>query len=400
MRRVNSAIVLGMFETGLGVGRSLGRSGIEVIGMDFKKDVGFHSRYINARICPHPIDRENEFVDFLLEFGKKQIERPVIFVTSDDFLVSVSSNRDCLKRYFLMNFPDEKVIKAIIDKFQQYELVRSVGIPAPKTFLPKSLKDISRIRRKLNYPVFVKACEVNSWRRSIGASIKGFVVNSDHEFEDAFQTIFERRSRAIVQEIVQGPDTNHFKACCYISQKGEFLLAFTLQKIRQQPIRFGVGAIVRSIHYPKLLEIGKRLFTALGYRGIGSAEFKLDEKDGELKLIELNPRYWQQNILADRCGMNFPLTDYLETTGQKPMVISDFREGIKWVNVYMDFNSYLSYRMRKKITLSEWLSSLRGTKVFSDFASDDIQPALYEIGFGKKLFRIPHFIFRKLKNGE
>jgi D-aspartate ligase len=400
LRIANSAIVLGMFETGLGVGRSLGRNGIKVIGMDFKKDIAFHSKYISAFICPHPIDRENDFLDYLVAYGKAQTEKPVLFITSDDFLFSVSKNRDVLEECFLMNLPERQVIEAIMDKFRQYELARKVGIPTPKSFLLENLREVNEIKGELDYPIFIKACEVNLWRRNISRSIKGFIVHNDREFTERFRMIFAKGLKAIAQEVVQGPDTKHFKICCYISKAGEFLLSFALQKIRQQPIRFGVGSVVKSVNYPILLGIGKQLFTKLNYRGVGSAEFKLDARDGILKLIELNPRYWQQNILADKCGMNFPLMDYLETTGQRPVAIVDFREGVKWVNIYMDFNSFLGYRKHKEITIYEWLDSLKGPKVFSDFAGDDIQPGLHEISLCRKPFRIPWRILKKLAHGK
>ena len=50
----NLAVVLGMFETGLAVGRSLGRAGIKVLGLDSVRKIGFYSKYIEARICPDP----------------------------------------------------------------------------------------------------------------------------------------------------------------------------------------------------------------------------------------------------------------------------------------------------------------------------------------------------------
>ena len=59
--RANPAVVLGMFDTGLAVGRSLGRAGIRVIGLDFSKKVGFYSKYIDAYICPNPSENEKEF---------------------------------------------------------------------------------------------------------------------------------------------------------------------------------------------------------------------------------------------------------------------------------------------------------------------------------------------------
>ena len=71
MRRVNSAVVLGMFETGLGIGRSLGRNGIKVWGLDHKKDIGFYSKYIRALSCPHPFKDEIKFIKFLTNFSKK-----------------------------------------------------------------------------------------------------------------------------------------------------------------------------------------------------------------------------------------------------------------------------------------------------------------------------------------
>lgn len=387
-----------MFETGLGVGRSLGRKGISVIGLDFKKDIGFYSRYINGYICPHPIEEEKDFVEYLLKFGREQKVKPVLFITSDDFLFSISRNRKPLLKYFLINFPEEDIIESILDKFQQYRLAHRVGILVPKTFFPKNLSEVEEIKNELSYPVFIKAQDVNLWRKNISKTIKGFIVMNEFELITKYQMIFNNGSNAIVQEIIKGPDTNHFKICCYISKKGNILLSFTLQKIRQQPIKFGVGAVVQSIHYPELMKVGEKFFSEIGYRGVGSAEFKLDERDGKLKLIELNPRYWQQNILSEKCGMSFPLIDYLEVTGQNPEPKFKFCKGIKWVNIYMDFDSFINYRREEGLTLNEWLKSLKNRKVFSDFASDDILPAFYEIRFGKRLFKIPQYIFRKIRN--
>ncbi len=59
------------------------------------------------------------------------------------------------------------------------------------------------------------------------------------------------------------------------------------------------------------------LFTKIGYRGVGSAEFKLDPADGRLKFIELNPRYWMQNELAAFCGAIMALAQYLDLSGRE-----------------------------------------------------------------------------------
>lgn len=392
IKKDNTAIVLGLSETGLGVGRSLGRKGINVIGLDFKKNIGFYSRHTKALLCPHPLKEEKQFIELLLHIAKKQKEKIALFITADDFLISISRNRKILSEYILMNISPENLIESIADKYKQYKITHDAGVQVPKTFLPNNLDEVDKLKQELAYPVFVKAQEVTSWWDKIKGGKKGFFIINPQELMDTFRMIFEVEAKAIVQELIQGPDTNHFKICCYVSQQNEILLAFTLQKIRQCPIKFGVGSIVQSIHYPELLRVGIKLFRDIDYRGVGSAEFKLDEKDGKLKLIEINPRYWQQNILADKCGMNFPLIDYLEVTGQKPKHIVDFRVGIKWVNICSDFESYLSYKNLGELNAFKWLNSLKGKKIFSVFAWDDIIPGFYEMDFGKKLIRFARYI--------
>ena len=393
MKKKYPAVVLGMFEPGLAVGRSLGRNGIKVFGLDFKKDVGFYSKYINAEICPNPLIDEPIFIDFLIKFADKHQHKPVLFITSDNFLNAISRNRNKLKKYFFMNLPDHKVIESITDKYKQYQLLLNGNIPFPATYFPKDLEEVNEIKDEIKYPVFLKAKEVTSWRKVMGDGIKGFVLNNPEELVERYNYIFGENLEAIVQEVIPGFDTNHFKFCAYVSQNGEFLLQFTLRKIHQNPIHFGIGSTVESIKYPELMRIGKKFFESINYRGIGSAEFKLDSRDGKLKLIELNPRYWQQNALADKCGMNFPLVDYLEVTQQNPEPVYNFKTDIKWVNTYLDIGSFLNYRRTGEISFKEWITSLKGKKTFSIFAWDDMFPLCYDLS--KKSISVFKKFFKK-----
>ncbi len=396
MIQKNPALVLGMFETGLAVGRSLGRNGIKVYGLDFNKDIGFYSKYIKGEICPHPINEEKRFIEFLVSFGKNIGVKPVLFITSDDYLNSVSKNVEYLDRYFYINLPDNSLLKQITNKYKQYQLAEKNLIPVPYTFQPDSKKDIDLIVNKKLFPYFIKALDVTLWRKVFGGTKKGFIVKNEEELRKVLSEIISKGIKVIVQEVISGEDTNHFKYCTYISKRGKPILHFTLQKIRQYPIHFGVGSCVKSIENKELEKLGEKFFKYIGFTGVGSAEFKLDNKDGKFKLIELNPRYWQQNSLAEKCGMNFPINQYQDSIGEKLKESRNFKNGIKWVNIYMDFSSYLSYRKEKTLKFFNWLRSLSGQKIFSDFTWDDIKPALYEIRFGLKIFKIPIFIIKRI----
>lgn len=369
------AVVLGMFETGLGVARSLGRAGISVRGLDCRGDVGFLSRYVRASLCPDPLSEEDAFVDYLVQLAKGEPDRPVLFVTSDDFLLAVSRNRERLREFFLWNLPDADIIEAIADKYQQYELACSSGIAAPATFLIEKRADLARLKESIPFPIFIKGREATSWRKTFGLAQKGLVARTADELEECFGALSAIDSGMLAQELIPGPDTSHYKASYYISRDGEVILAFALRKIRQRPPGFGYGCSVESVYDPDVLKLGTRFLKSIKYRGVGSAEFKRDDRDGKLKLIELNPRYWQQNALAERCGMNFPLACYLDLTGNTPASVTAYQQGVKWVNVVDDWESWRIYRQRGALTFTGWLRSLRGTKVYSNFASDDPLPS-------------------------
>ena len=392
----NIAVVFGLFETALGVIRSLGRKGIKVIGIDFKKDIAWYSRYVKPMICPHPLQHENKFIEWIHEVFKNIKCKLPVFFTSDDFLVSFSRNREIFNDYFLYNLVNQSLLEEIMNKYSQYLLVKKTGIDLPATWLLENIKDIEKLPGDINFPVFIKGVEVNKWRKEIHGSIKGFLIKNSKELYEKVNSIVIKNVPVILQEVIEGPDTNHFKYCSYTSQSGEILAEFTLQKIRQNPVHFGVGAVVESVNKPELIQTGRRLFSGIGFTGIGSAEFKYDNRDGRLKLIEINPRYWQQNYLATACGINFPYINYLDLLQESPEYSGDFRQGIKWVNRYMDLDSFLKYRKEGNLKFRDWRKSLKGEKVYHDFTWDDPLPVLYDIGFGWKLIKAPLFIFKRL----
>lgn len=395
-KKHGKAIVFGLYETGLGVIRSLGELGIAVTGIDFKKDIGWYSRYVQPVLCPHPLEDRKRFIEWIDTFFSSEQEKIPAFFTSDDFLKFFSTDCELLNRYFLINQIDSSLFEAISNKFTQYKLALEADIDVPLTLKYSDISEVNTLPDSIRFPALIKGLEVNKWRGKISSKVKGFAVSSPEDLQHNLTEILGKNVPVIVQEILQGPDTNHFKYCSYTTRDGDILAEFTLQKIRQYPIRFGIGAAVESIEKPELVEVGRKLFTHLGYNGIGSAEFKYDERDGKLKLIEINPRYWQQNYLSTACGINFPyihLQDLLKVPSQP---VKTFTPGIKWVNRYLDLDSSLQYRKEGSLSFIDWRRSLKGKKVYSDFTWKDPFPAMYALGFGKKLLRLPRFIWKRV----
>ena len=393
---MQKAVVFGLFETGLGVIRSLGQHKIKVIGIDHKKDIAWYSKYVEPKICPHPLINEKEFLSWINSIFSGDRQKVPVFFTSDDFLICFSRNREVLSNYFLFNLPERGLLEKIADKYEQYLLADKAGIDLPTTIVIRDQEKITKdLLFNLNYPIFIKGLEVNSWREKISGTTKGYKVDDEAEFKEIANRILEKNVPIIVQEVIMGKDVNHFKYCAYVSANGEILGEFTLKKIRQNPIHFGVGASVESVIDEELMVLGRKLFKSINFKGIGSAEFKRDERDKKLKLIEINPRYWQQNYLSTFCGINFPYINYCDLLGEKVKVQNKFSSGVKWINRYMDLDSYLKYR-KEGLSFFEWRKSVKGKRTYYDFIWADPIPAFYEIGFGWKLIKAPWFIIKRI----
>ncbi|MBP7690449.1 MAG: hypothetical protein KA764_00950 [Anaerolineales bacterium] len=346
-------------------------------------------------MCPDPAREPEAALRFLLGLGERLTTPGLLFPSSDAFVLFIARWRTELQTRFRFALPADDVLDAMVNKRRQYELAERVHLPYAPTFYPETPADVQAIKDQLIYPAIVKPYFGHLWRAHFGPSNKGFKVSNAAELVACFEQVFPAGQPALVQSVILGPNTNHFKVCAYMSQSGEPLALFTLRKIRQYPAEFGVGTLVESLAYPELAELGRRFFQEIGYRGIGSIEFKRDERDGQLKLIELNPRLWHQNSQADDCGQNFPWIQYLDLTGRPPAPQLAFTPGVKWWNARHDFQSFLEYSRRGELSLAGWVSSWLGARSFATFALDDLGPFWRAYDYGAGILKLPKFFRRR-----
>jgi predicted ATP-grasp superfamily ATP-dependent carboligase len=370
------ALVLGLSETGLGVVRALGRAGITVYGFDGRKRIGARSRFVKARRCPDPRFDEAGFVDQLLAFAREHAAPPVLFIASDVFLAAVARAWQQLEPLFTMLGPPPDVVARLIDKHELYQCCLDHGIAVPRSVYAAGTEGLESTAAALSFPVFVKPSSAARRRGAFRGPAKGEVAADAGELRRIVGNVTGRGGDVIIQEIVEGPDAHCCKYCACIASDGRPLVEFTMQKLRNYPAHFGVGSCCVSRPDPDAAALGRRVLGVIGYRGVGSIEFKRDSRDGQLKLIEINARYWQQVALATACGMNFPLVHYLEATGQGPEPLTAFRPGVRWISLDIDAASCLQYRREGSLTWTAWRKSLRGPRVISEIEWPDLWPAL------------------------
>ncbi len=384
-----------MNETGLAAARCLGRQGISVKGFDIGgKRAGFRSRYCRAEICPDPLQQPDDLVRFLRHQVRDELRKVVLLPTSDLFFLFLSRHRAQLADKFLMSLPSEDVAESVVNKRRLYELAAANGTPFPKSYFPATYEEAFAVKDSLRYPAFIKPYWGHQWRRHFGGFHKGFKVRSPEEFLARFREVLASGHPALVQSYVTSPDDNLFSLSLYVSQAGEVLAAFPRKQVRQYPPNSGTVSLAISEHNPELVANGTHFCRSIGYRGIAGLEYKLDREDDQYKLLDFNPRLMLSDSLTAYCGINLPLMQYSDLTRQGPAPRREYPEGVKWLESIADFHSFQQYHERGELGFKDWLSSVRGARVFALFAWDDPLPFLVARKFGLSYGRILTYAIR------
>lgn len=399
MDRGATAYILGASTpNGVGVARSLGREGIDIVAVDHRADAaGLRSRYVRPMVMPDPVRQPGDTLEMLLNEAPPS-EKGVLFPTSDAFVLFISRFQEELGERYLFCIPPRQLLEKIVNKHLQYQEAIRLGAPLPPTFFPSNMTDVRDIMDRLSYPAFIKPYYSHLWYERFGN--KGFKVWSPAELKERYETIFAHGLQALVQTIIQGPNTNHVKVCAYYGQDGERHALFLTRKIRQFPVEFGIGTTMESFHDPLVKRIGLDFMENIGYRGIGSIELKLDDRTGKYMMIELNPRLWAQNIQATCAGVNFPLIQYLDVTGQQMGEEPEWRDGVRWMDAFEDAQSFWWYHQRGQMNVTDLIRSWMDVDCAAYFALDDPGPFLCQTGHGVETMRLVVNLLKSKKEEE
>lgn len=377
--------VLGLSLTALGIIRSLGRRGIEVFGLDYlTRPIAAYSKYCKYLKCPNPMTGSDELVAFLKKVRKRLPRDPVLIATNDEFTLFISRYREKLDLGFKFLLPPEDLVETLNDKRLFFDLAHSYDMPAPATFSPKTLADIRHISESITFPCVIKPAYGYLYDQF---KFKGLFVENPSELLEKCKELADSLGDLIIQEVIQGHDHLQYSVAAYFNGHSDPLATFIARKTRQKPPGFGTGTFVISCSEPNIERLAISFLEKIHYRGIAELEFKRDARDGVVKMIEVNTRFWVQNNLATHCGVDLPYIAYADILGVNVERCIETKQSAKWLNAYDDFIACFGssgYCSRGEITLRRWLMTLKGKKEYAVFAVDDIRPFLRasrDVGF-------------------
>ncbi len=386
------AILLGGGCNALSVARSLGRSGVRVYALNTPEAYVCSSRYCQTLKLSGGGEDIRAWGEYLLGPESASLHGAVLLACSDAELEFMAHNREALAARYRLDLASAEAHLCVLNKLSTYRKAEAAQIALPRYWAPRTREEVEHLRETLPFPLVVKPLYSHAYRKQFTQKL---VIA--HDFETVCKAVHSARAAGLdvmLVEMIPGPDSLLCSYYTYLDESGAPLFHFTKRVVRRSPPVFGGGSYHVTDWIPEVKELGLRFFQAVGLRGLGNVEFKLDERDGGLKLIECNARFTEANCLVMASGLDLPLLVYNRLVGRPLPPLTSYRKGVRLWYPIEDYRAFRQLRRQGQLSLLQWFVDLAHRKTLPYFRWSDPWPTLVAEGrrlrqaLGRRLRRL------------
>lgn len=381
-------ILLGGDANAVSIARSLVRDGITV------HMIGASPARRSRAIRPIPMKPDagpSDWTDYLLGPPSDGLRGSVLLAANDAGLELLATHRQELRKRFLLDDSNPSAQLCMLDKLCTYQAAVNSGVPTPRFWPLGSFAQLNAIRTELVYPLIVKPRLSHVFRARFGR--KFFLAESFAQVVTRVQEAFDAGVDVLLMEMIPGPDNLLCSYYTYLDEGGLPNFDFTKRVIRRYPVNMGEGTYHVTDYIPELRPLATALFRQVGLRGLAAAEFKLDTRDGTLKLIECNARFTAANHLLSVAGFDLGRWVYYRIIGRPLPVPSSYASGAYLWSPVTDFRAFLQLRAGGQLSTLAWIRTLLHRQSFAWFDWRDPVPSL--LVHGQQLARFVRTLARR-----
>lgn len=372
-------IIFSGYTNALNAVRSLGAHGVPVKVVTASRwDIAQHSKYCHAHEPLYELRTNPDAVLELLERRAADWRGWALMPADDHSLEGLSRHHERLSANYRVLAAPEPVTNLMLDKERFRTLAGQVGVEMPR-YYGLAHPDIA-LRDDLRFPVIIKPTMTHHFLRMFKRKL--LVIADRPSLDAALAQITEAQVPAQVFDLVPGPDCNLYSYGVYIDRHGEATGGIVMRKLRQAPPMYGVSRVIETADCDGLAEPTIQILRAAGYRGMACAEFKLDPRDGRMKLLEINVRMDLTFGLARAAGVNYAYLAWLDAAlGQPVRAAPSGWKGV-WIHLFSDLkHSWRNFR-REGLSLREYVHPYLRPKVFGVLSLSDPKPLLVQMREG------------------
>lgn len=275
-----------------------------VYALDSRRTIGTYSLYNEFIKVIDPLYDETGFIKNLIEIGKQNSEKCLLFPTNDQWIDAISKNYSKLDKYFLFISPSRHAVNILLDKLHFANWIND------RWNAPRSYISVDQIN-ECSLPLVAKPTKrrvsnniAESCYNIENENFRYIVCNTIPEVKSTLKRANDIGVDIYFQQLLNG-DSRSLRTVGIVSVNGKLLSYVYGRKVRGYPFDHG-DTVVGELNNipPYLLNQTKEILFELKYTGIAEIEYFYQINDNKYYLLEINPRSWSWVGVALPSGVN------------------------------------------------------------------------------------------------
>ena len=167
----------------------------------------------------------DDFIRVLRKLGPTLRQKSVLIPCSDMSVWHISRHREELLPYFYVLLPSHRTLEMLLDKAAFYTYAQQQGLPIAPTRFLRSRGDAIRAASEIRFPCVLKPPKRSpAWTTQTGHKV--YKVESADQLLPLYDQCAQWVDTLILQQWVEGPESNLYSCNCYFNDAGEPLVDF------------------------------------------------------------------------------------------------------------------------------------------------------------------------------
>ncbi len=281
------------------------------------REANVMSRYSQVKKSFHVIDPAQDYLVYLKEFCSR-VPVDVILPVDMNAILYFAERREAVGQITKLCLLDDlQDLCDVDDKGILADFLQQHHLPHPQ-----SITSLGEFRKQISafpMPALVKPRTSGNGegitKYAGRAELEELVARNPHFFDGY-----------MIQEYMDGDDID-----CSMLCKDGVILAYTIQKslyVSAKPYQPAEG--IEFVHDAQVHDLAVRLAETLRWNGIIHVDMRRRASNGQVEIIEINPRFWGSIQGSLHAGVNFPQLACFAGTGRE--IPSTQYQDIKYMN--------------------------------------------------------------------
>ena len=335
----------------LGIVRSLGEKGIRtIVILESVHPVMInHSKYVEKL---HIVKTQEEGLKLLVRIYGKEPKKPFLYTASDDITSLLDLHyEELIDKFYFFHGNSQGIITKYMDKENICKLAVECGCEIAGT----EMVAFGTLPSKVRYPLITKAIisTLGGWKGD------SFICHNEEELKDAYKHI--RSKRILLQEYIAKKNELCLDGFCFNGGEDVYIPYYS-NYLRFSNKSYGPYMVMRPFTDKKIMGQVKAILKRVGFTGIFSVEFLIDQND-KLYFLEVNFRNSTWSYAYTCGGYNMPYL-WAKATLEGSLDLSFIKPQDEFTAMVEPYDFIENVVKCRKVGLFQWIKEVKRSRCY------------------------------------